>query len=158
MEWRGRMISTAIILTQTNGERLKQTICLLPPEIDILLLFIIDQSSSLEGMMVSIESMISLNTTLITMNGKRSLHLMTMNLPQQHDILTLLLYMKTQCSYLGDMMVTTRMIFIDLTLLQIPGLKSKTVQESPLHPVTELHALLSMKTCTYLEDMTVQNS
>ena len=77
---------------------------------------------------------------------------MTMNLPQQHDILTLLLYMKTQCLCLGDMMATTRMIFIDLTLLQIPGLKSKTVQESPLHLVTELHALLSMKTCTYLEE------
>lgn len=55
-------------------------------------------------------------------------------------------------------MATTRMIFTDLTLLQIPGLKSRTQLESLLHLDIELHALLSKKTCTCSVDMMGQNS
>lgn len=158
MEWLVRMTFTVTILIRIDGEKSRQMTCLLHREIDIFRLFIQDRSSFLGAMMDSIESMISLNTTSTIILGKKFLHPMTMRCLQVHAILTQLLFLKTQCTSLEVMMATTRMIFTDLTLLQIPGLKSRTQLESLLHLDIELHALLSKKTCICLVDMMGQNS
>lgn len=158
MEWLERMISTAIILIRTNGERSRPMTCLLLHVIDTFQLFIQDRSSFLEAMMGSTESMISLSTTLTTTLGKKFWLLMIMKCPQVHAILTQLLYLKTLCTSSEVMMAITRMISIDLTLLQIHGRRSKTLLESLLRPDIELHVQSFRKTCTCLEDMMDRNS